>query len=110
MYGLCLLTKYNGNSYNYNSGHSWYCSSSGLYGSNFFNNSSSFPSGGSTQGTKFGLIYDPKKGLIHFFKNGDFIQTGFQDLKKLKLYPIIDASNSGSTFRFIKPKLKKIKK
>jgi len=61
MFGFVQLDKYNQNSSNYSIGHTWYINSSCLYGSNFFNGSSSFPYGETTSGTIYGAKYDKKK-------------------------------------------------
>jgi hypothetical protein len=117
MIGWCLLDKYNPNGSNYSNGHSWYATSSGLYGSSFKNGSTSFASAGSaSNGKKLGTTYDPKKGthnliinlgIIAFYNEGKYVADGFENLKKLKLYPIIDIYETNSSFKFIKPKLKK---
>jgi hypothetical protein len=85
MYGFCLENKYNQNASNYSNGHTWYVNSninynilgSCLYGiknlnigTNFYNNSTSFPSGELTSGTIYGCVYNKKKGEIYFYKNG----------------------------------------
>jgi len=51
-----------------------------------------------------------KKGEISFYHNGQFVAIGFNNLKKLKLYPIIDVYDANACLKFIKPKLKLKKK
>jgi len=66
MIGFIKKEIYNQNGSNYSSGHYWYCSSSGLYGPNQLSFSYS---GGCSQGTKIGVVFDPKKKkLFHFIK------------------------------------------
>lgn len=107
MYGFCPDNKYTQSSSNYSNGHTWYVNSSCLYGSNFYNGSSSFPQGETTSGTIYGAVYNKKKGEIYFYKNSKFIQIGFVNLKNLKMFPIIDSYDSNATFQFSKGKYKK---
>jgi len=109
MIGFVNKTSWNQNSSNYNNGHCWYATSSGLYGNNKVNGNSSFQSGGNSQGTKFGAVFDKKKKTISFYKNGVLLTPiAFDKLdSKAKLMPIIDCCTSGATFKFVKGKYKK---
>jgi hypothetical protein len=52
-----------------------------------------------------------KKGMIGYYFNGSYIRDAFQiNDKKVKMFPIIDVCGSGVSFKFVKPKFKKIKK
>jgi len=63
MVGFINKIQYNQSQSNYNTGHYWYCSSTGLYGQG---NRLSFSAGaGSNQGTKIGCLFDRKK--INYF-------------------------------------------
>jgi len=48
-----------------------------------------------------------KKGEIAFYKNGKLVQVGFNNLKKLKMLPIIDSYDSNATFEFTNGKFNK---
>jgi len=61
MYGFCQDNKYTQNSCNYSNGHTWYVNSSCLYGTSFYNNSSTFPTGETTPNTVYGVVYNKKK-------------------------------------------------
>jgi len=109
MVGYIPKTSYNQNAANYNSGYFWYSSSSSLYGTG--NKLSFNVMGGAAQGTKIGAVFNRKKGIITFFKDGANVGDAFNSIdKKLKLFPCVDCCSSGSQFKFIKGKYGKIKK
>jgi len=92
---------------NYNNGYFWYTSSSSLYG---IGNKLSFGvSGGSSQGMKFGCVFNrKKKGMVTFFKDNAFAGDAFSNIdKKAKLFPCVDCCTVGSQFKFIKGKFPK---
>jgi len=66
MLGFIPKAKFNQSGSNYNNGHCWYATSSGLYGNNKINNNSSFQGAGNSQGTKLGAAFDKKKRNYFF--------------------------------------------
>jgi len=76
MYGFVPDTKYTQSSSNYSIGHTWYVNSSCLYGSNFYNGSSTFPQGETSTGTIYGAVYNKKKEKFIFIKMGNSFKLG----------------------------------
>jgi len=106
MIGFITKQSYNQNAANYNTGHYWYCSSSGLYGQG---TRLSFSAGaGCTAVTKIGVVFDRKKMIVSYIKDGNKVGDAWQlSDKKIKLMPVIDCCTSGSQFKFIKGKYPK---
>jgi len=110
MFGFIPKEKYNKDIANYNTGHCWYVSSNYLYGLNM-TSGNSYAGGSYNQGSVIGVEFFRKKGIIGYYLNGTYIRDAFTLTdKKVKLFPILDVCGSGVTFKFVKPKFKKIKK
>jgi hypothetical protein len=110
MVGMIPKAKYNQNQSNYNAGHCLYVSSSYLYGQNI-TGGNSYSGLSYNQGSVIGMEFFRKKGMIGYYFNGSYIRDAFQiNDKKVKMFPIIDVCGSGVSFKFVKPKFKKIKK
>jgi len=76
MIGFINKVSYNQNASNYNTGHYWYCSSSGLYGQG---TRLSFSAGaGCNAGTKIGCVFDRKKTIVSYLKDGSKIGDAWQ--------------------------------
>jgi len=76
MIGFITKSSYNQNASNYNTGHYWYCSSSGLYGQG---TRLSFSAGaGCTAGTKIGCVFNRKKLIISYVKDGSKMGDAWQ--------------------------------
>jgi len=106
MVGFILKSSYNQNAANYNTGHYWYASSSGLYGQG--NRITFNASGGCNSGTKIGCIFNRKKLVITYCKEGSSVGDGWQlNDKKAKFFAVVDSCTNGSQFKFIKGKYPK---
>jgi len=106
MVGFINKTQYNQSQSNYNTGHYWYCSSTGLYGQG---ERLTFSAGaGSNQGTKIGCLFDRKKLIISYYKDNAKIGDAWKLTdKKIKLMPVIDCCSANASFKFIKGKYPK---
>jgi len=110
MVGMIPKDKYNQSNSNYSNGHSWYVSSNSLYGQSM-TSGSSYSGGSYSQGTVIGMEFFRKKGIIGYYCNGVYVRDAFTiSDKKVKMFVIIDVCGSGVSFKFVKPKFKKIKK
>jgi len=110
MVGYISKDKYNQNAANYNSGFCYYVSSNYLYGSNMISGSS-YSGASYNSGSVLGVEFFRKKGIIGYYSNGSYIKDAFNNIdKKAKLFPLFELCGSGCTFKFVKPKFKKIKK
>jgi len=106
MVGFISKSSYNQSASNYNTGHYWYCSSSGLYGQG--ERLSFSASAGSNQGTKIGCLFIRKKMIISYYKDGTKTGDAWKLTdKKIKLMPVIDCCSNAASFKFIKGKYPK---